>query len=231
MDVLCVEIVLVRAGDRSVLSLCELLRCGAVHRRWREALDRALARLRALDFCGHETRISWHTWPRSARVLRRSTLRAAGRQRSCGRSPSAPARCATVAAGNAQCAWELAARGANVEASREDGASELALALLSHKTRLASSVRSRRAPRGSKVRYAPLSSTWPRPLSTQLALVRESATMPRRMCSWPKSGRSCRRRTWVRRSRPNSRRSRPSYVPSSAIAKDLMADRRAVTQA
>ena len=53
---------------------------------------------------------------------------------------------------------------------------------------------------------APLSSAWPRPLSTQLALVRGTAAVPCRECSWPKSGRSCRRRTWVRR----SRRARPN---------------------
>ena len=33
----CVEIVLAHAGQRSVLSLREVLRCGRVSRRWREA--------------------------------------------------------------------------------------------------------------------------------------------------------------------------------------------------
>ena len=46
----------------------------------------------------------------------------------------------------------------------------------------------------------------PRPLSTPPRLARGSASVPRRVHSWPKSGRSCRRRTWVRR----SRRARPN---------------------
>ena len=51
----CVEIVLAHAGQRSVLSLREVLRCGRVSRRWREAVLAALPTLRALDFRGRET--------------------------------------------------------------------------------------------------------------------------------------------------------------------------------
>ena len=103
-----VEIVLVHAGERSVLSLLELLHCGRASRRWREAVLGSLPTLRALDFRGCETRItepgvlavlaeclpstfptagcsaprtwnrSWHAWPRRARVLRRSTSEGCG---------------------------------------------------------------------------------------------------------------------------------------------------------
>ena len=54
----CVEIVLAHAGQRSVLSLREVLRCGRVSRRWREAVLATLPTLRAVDFRGCETRIT-----------------------------------------------------------------------------------------------------------------------------------------------------------------------------
>ena len=53
-----VEIVLVHAGERSVLSLLERLHCGRASRRWREAVLDSLPTLRALDFRGCETRIT-----------------------------------------------------------------------------------------------------------------------------------------------------------------------------
>ena len=51
-------IVLGNAGQRRVLSLRALLRCGRVSRLWREAVLDALPTLRAVDFCGCETRIT-----------------------------------------------------------------------------------------------------------------------------------------------------------------------------
>ena len=53
-----VDIVLPRAGERSMLSLRELLRCGRVSRRWWEAVLAALPTLRAVDFRGCEARIT-----------------------------------------------------------------------------------------------------------------------------------------------------------------------------
>ena len=52
------EIVLANAGQRRVLSLRALLRCGRVSRRWWEAVLAALPTLRAVDFRGCETRIT-----------------------------------------------------------------------------------------------------------------------------------------------------------------------------
>jgi len=53
-----VDIVLAHAGERSVLSLCALLRCGRVSRRWQEAVLKSLPTLPALDFRGYEARIT-----------------------------------------------------------------------------------------------------------------------------------------------------------------------------
>ena len=52
------EIVLANAGQRRVLSLRALLRCGRVSLRWREAVLAALRTLRTLDFGGCEARIT-----------------------------------------------------------------------------------------------------------------------------------------------------------------------------
>ena len=51
-------VVLANAGQRRVLSLRSLLRCGRVSRRWWEAVLAALPTLRAVDFRGCETRIT-----------------------------------------------------------------------------------------------------------------------------------------------------------------------------
>ena len=53
-----VEIVLVHAGERSVLSLLERLHCGRASRRWREAVLDSLPMLRALDFHGYVARVT-----------------------------------------------------------------------------------------------------------------------------------------------------------------------------
>ena len=93
----------------------------------------------------------------------------------------------------------------------------------SFKTRYASSLRRRRAPRGSnvRVRYTrpPLSSSWPRPISMRARSTRGSAAAPCRVCLWAKSACSCRRQTWTQRSRAVS----STCAPCSTIIKPFWA--------